>query len=98
MIRGRYYLYNIKSVRDPVTKKVKKVTLGQVGTITQEYGLIPTGMVRKGKIPEGESPFKIPPKEQADFLDRFEKITDPRSLKNQLYTIAITQWMLWKTS
>ena len=87
-IRGKYYLYNVTSRRDPITKKTKKITLSQVGTITEEYGLIPTGMKRKGRIPAGESPFKSPPKEEAQFLDSFEKIADPRSSKNQLYSVS----------
>ena len=87
-IRGKYYLYNVTSRRDPVTKKTKKITLSQVGTITEEYGLIPTGMIKRGKIPAGESPLRNPPKEEAQFLDSFEKIEDPRSPKNQLYSVS----------
>ena len=87
-IKGRYYLYNRTSKWCPEKKRTKKVTLGQIGTITEEYGLIPTGMVKRGKIPAGQSPFKITPKEEVDFLDVFEKIEDPRSNKNQLYTIS----------
>ena len=62
-IRGKYYLYNVTSRRDPITKKTKKITLSQVGTITEEYGIIPTGMVKRGKIPAGESPLRNSPKE-----------------------------------
>ena len=87
-IRGRYYLYNRTSVWCPEKKRTKKVMLGQIGTISEEYGLIPTGMKRKGRIPAGESPFKTPPKEEVNFLDTFEKIEDPRSSKNQLYTVS----------
>jgi predicted transposase YbfD/YdcC len=87
-IRGKYYLYNVTSRRDPITKKPKKITLNQVGVISQEYGLIPTGMSRKGRIPAGESPFKIMPKEKVDFLDIFEHIEDPRTLKNQRYCVS----------
>ena len=45
------------------------MTLNQIGTISEEYGLIPTGMKKRGKITEGESPFKVMPKEEVDFLD-----------------------------
>ena len=37
LIRGRYYLYNITSKWDPEKKRTKKVTLGAVGTITEEH-------------------------------------------------------------
>ena len=85
--RGKYYMYNITSVWCPEKKRTKKVTLNYVGSISEEYGLIPSGMARKGKIPAGESPLKNPPKEEAQFLDSFEKIEDPRSAKNQLYSV-----------
>lgn len=87
-IKGKYYLYNITSVWSPEKKRTKKITLNQVGTISEEYGLIPTGMKRKGRIPAGESPFIDMPKEEVEFLDKFEKIEDPRALKNQLYSVA----------
>lgn len=88
-IRGRYYLYNITSRRDPETKKVKKVTLNQVGTISEEYGLIPTGMKRKGKIPKGASPFKEEVKLDNNFTDAFEgKIEDTRTTKNLMYSMS----------
>ncbi|MEK6734821.1 MAG: ISAs1 family transposase [Pseudomonadota bacterium] len=87
-IKGKYYLYNITSVWSPEKKRTKKVTLDQVGTISEEYGLIPTGMKRKGRIPAGESPFIDIPKEEVEFLDKFENIEDPRALKNQLYSVA----------
>lgn len=87
-IRGKYYLYNRTAKWDPVKKRTKKVTLNQVGSISEEYGLIPTGMKRKGRIPAGESPFKTPPKEEVQFLDSFENIEDPRSSRNQLYTVS----------
>jgi predicted transposase YbfD/YdcC len=87
-IRGRYYLYNITSVWSPEKKRTKKVTLNCVGSITEEYGLIPAGMAKKGRRKEGESPLKIAPKEELDFLDKFEKIEDPRSSRNQLHSMA----------
>ena len=88
LIRGKYYLYARTSVWCPEKNRTKKVTLNQIGTISEEYGLIPTGMKKRGKIPEGESPFKVMPKVEVDFLDTFEKIEDPRSTKNQLYTVS----------
>ena len=88
-IKGRYYLYGRTSKWCPIKKRPKKVTLKQIGIITQEYGLIPTGMSRKGKVPPGASKLKEDPKIQAGFLDEFEKkITDPRATRNRLYTIA----------
>ena len=87
LIKGRYYLYNTTSVWCPKKKKAKKKTLNQVGVITEEYGLIPTGMSRKGRVPKGASKLKdsIP---EVDFLDKFEEIEDPRSERNRLHTIS----------
>ncbi len=90
-IRGKYYLYNVASKRDPITKKSKTITLKQVGVLTEEYGLIPTGMKRKGRIPKGESPFKIPPeaeKKETQFMDELSQINDDRSEKNQLHSAS----------
>lgn len=87
-MNGKYHLYNVTSKRDPITKKTKKITLNHIGSITEEYGLIPTGMIKKGRIKKGESPLKIAPKEEVDFLDTFEKIEDPRAAKNQLYSVS----------
>ena len=87
LIRGRYYLYNFTSKWDPEKKRPKKVTLGSVGTITEEHGLIPTGMSRKGRRPKGASPFNYASKEETGFLDAFGGIEDHRSTRNQLYSI-----------
>ena len=89
-IRGKYYLYQITSKWDKELKKNKKITLGQIGVITEEHGLIPTGEKKRGKIPEGASVFKNPFKEPKTegFLDNFGQIDDPRSEQNQLYTVA----------
>jgi len=57
-IRGRYYLYSITSVWCPEKKRTKKKTLKQVGVIDEEFGLIPTGMSRKGRVPKGASKLK----------------------------------------
>jgi len=50
LIRGKYYLYKVTSVWCAAKKRSQKKTLGQVGVITQEHGLIPTGQSRKGRI------------------------------------------------
>ena len=63
------------------------MTLGSVGTITEEHGLIPKGMSRKGRHPKGASPFKYA-QEETGFLDAFAAIEDPRSTRNQLYTVS----------
>lgn len=86
-IRGRYYLYNITSVWCPEKKRTKKVTLKSVGTITEEYGLIPAGMSRKGRVPEGASKIKDDPKSETSFMDKFETLDDPRAQQNQLYSV-----------
>lgn len=85
-IRGRYYLYNITSVWCPEKKRTKKVTLKAVGTITEEFGLIPAGMSRRGRVPQGASKIKDSQPETS-FMDTFEAIDDPRAPRNQLYTL-----------
>jgi predicted transposase YbfD/YdcC len=86
-IRGRYYLYSITSVWSPEKKRTKKKTLKQIGVIDREYGLIPTGMSRKGRIPKGESKLKNVTVE-TNFLDQFGEIEDQRLEKNTLYTTS----------
>ena len=39
-IHGRYYLYGVKSQYDSVSKKAKKLSLGIIGSITQDDGLV----------------------------------------------------------
>lgn len=87
-IRGRYYLYSITSVWSPEKKRTKKKTLKQVGVIDQEFGLIPTGMSRKGKVPKGASKLREDIPMETNFLDKFENIEDPRAERNQLYTLS----------
>ena len=86
--RGKYYLYNITSVWSPLKKRTKKVTVGYIGTITEEHGLIPKGMVKKGRVPKGDSRLKgVDLKEESGFMDSFESLEDPRSSRNQLYGV-----------
>lgn len=87
-IRGKYYLYSITSVWCPEKKRTKKVTLKQIGVIDKEFGLIPTGMSRKGKVPKGESKLKNDIPLETNFLDHFESIEDPRLPRNQVYTVS----------
>ncbi|EKE09256.1 MAG: Transposase, is4 family [uncultured bacterium] len=68
-------------------KRPQKITLGAVGTITEEHGLIPVGMSRKGPIPKGKSVFKDSPRDETAFLDTFGALEDPRSTRNQLYSV-----------
>ena len=42
LINGRYYLYAVKSEYCPSLKRSKKVSLGILGSITQEKGFIPS--------------------------------------------------------
>ena len=42
VINGRYYLYGVKSVYDKITKRSKKISLGILGSITQEKGFVPS--------------------------------------------------------
>jgi hypothetical protein len=46
-IGGKYYLYRISSVYDPVKKRAKKITKEYLGRITEEDGLIPRSIVMK---------------------------------------------------
>ena len=85
---GKYRLYAITSKWCPEKKRTKKVTLKQIGIIDKEFGLIPTGMSRKGRVPKGESKMKSDALLETNFLDHFEVIEDPRAQRNQLYTVA----------
>ncbi len=42
LINGRYYLYGVKSVYDKSIKRSRKVSLGILGSITQENGFTPS--------------------------------------------------------
>jgi hypothetical protein len=42
-------------------------------------------MSRKGRLPQGASPFKDSQPETS-FIDTFEKIDDPRGKRNKLYS------------
>lgn len=86
-IRGKYYLYGYTTVWSKEKKRAKKKTTKQIGVITKEFGLVPTGMSRKGKVPKGESKIKNDILE-TNFLDHFTELKDPRLQRNQLYTAA----------
>ena len=88
---NNYKLYSITSKWDPEKKRTKKVTLKQLGIITEEYGFIPTGMKKKGRIKPGESPFKTPPEmlsKEANFMDELTQINDERSERNRLHSVS----------
>lgn len=95
-IRGKYYLYQITSKWDKELKKTKKITLGLIGTITEEDGLVPAGLKKRGPVPKNGralqnnlgSDTHDKPKKIMPFLDICSKIEDPRSTRNQLHTIA----------
>jgi predicted transposase YbfD/YdcC len=94
-IRGKYYLYRITSKWDKELKRAKKITLGHIGTITEEHGLVPTGLKKPGPVPKKGTAFKDPLIEQEKdksqkmipFLDICSTIDDPRSTRNQLHTL-----------
>ena len=89
-IRGNYYLYKITSKRVKDKKWPQKITLGQIGVITEKEGLIPTGMKRKGIVPKGKSVYKDEMQLSAseiNFVDEFAQLSDPRSERNKLYSI-----------
>jgi hypothetical protein len=41
-INGRYYLYGVRSVYDKTIKRSRKISLGILGSITQENGFVPS--------------------------------------------------------
>ncbi len=89
-IRGKYYLYKITHKRIKEKKWPQKITLGQIGVITEEEGIILTGMKRKGPVPKGKSVYKegMQPLEfESSFVDDFAQLSDPRSQRNQLYSV-----------
>lgn len=89
-IRGNYYLYKITSKRVKDKKWPQKITLGQIGVITEKEGLIPTGMKRKGPVPKGKSVYKDDmqlSESEISFVDEFAQLSDPRSERNRLYSI-----------
>ena len=89
-IRGKYYLYAITSKRIKERKWPQKITLGQIGVITEAEGLIPTGRKRKGPVPQGKSVYKDgmhPLESDSSFVDEFAALTDPRAQRNQLYRV-----------
>lgn len=87
-IKGKYYLYGYTTVWSKEKKRPQKKTTKQIGIITEEYGLIPTGMSRKGRIPKGESKIKDSVPLDTNFLDEFSEIKDPRLERNQRYTVS----------
>jgi predicted transposase YbfD/YdcC len=87
-IRGKYYLYSYTTVWSKEKKRPQKKTTKQIGIITEEFGLIPTGMSRKGRLPKGASKIKDDTPLDTNFLDQFEVIEDPRVEKNCLYTVS----------
>ena len=87
-IRGKYYLYGYTTVWSKEKKRPQKKTTKQIGIITEEYGLIPTGMSRKGRVPKGASKIKDSAPLDTNFLDDFSEIKDPRLERNQRYTVS----------
>lgn len=90
-IRGKYYLYRITSKWDPEKKVTRKITLGQIGVITEEHGLVPTGKTKTGPAPKGQSRLKEGPEtffKETNFMDELSQINDERSEKNQLHSVS----------
>lgn len=87
-IREKYYLYGYTTVWSKEKKRAQKKTTKQIGIITEEFGLIPTGMSKKGRVPAGASKIKEDIPLETNFLDQFEVIEDPRTNKNLLYTVS----------
>ena len=75
-IKGGYYLYGVKGIYDPATKKSKKVSLGIIGSITETGGLIksPKGILREGLGKAPAAIGKVFDKEYGFSLFLFEHI------------------------
>lgn len=87
-IKGRYYLYGYTTVWSKEKKRAQKKTTKQIGVITQDFGLIPAGMSRKGRVPIGASKMREDIPLDTNFLDHFESLDDPRSERKKLYTFS----------
>ena len=88
---NQYALYSITSRWCPEKKRTKKVTLKYLGSISEEHGFIPAGMKRKGKIPTGESPYKVPPEtdlKETNFMDDLAELNDERSARNIEHSVS----------
>lgn len=55
LINGRYYLYAVKSVYDKTLKRSRKVSMGILGSITQEKGFAPSP--KRELMVRNEKPF-----------------------------------------
>lgn len=97
-IRGKYYLYRITSKWDPEKKVTRKITLGQIGVITEEHGLVLTGKTKTGPVPKGQSRLKEPPEtrsKESNFMDAFSEINDERSEKNKWHSANEILFLAW---
>lgn len=60
-INGRYYLYGVKSVYDKSIKRARKVSLGILGSITEDKGFVPSEKqelkAKSAKLPIGKKVF-----------------------------------------
>jgi transposase len=58
-IKGKYYLYAVKSTYDKATKRTKKVSLGIIGRISEQYGLIPSDKEQlKARLAKASAPIR----------------------------------------
>lgn len=87
-MQGKYRLYGYTTVWSREKKRAQKKTTKQIGIITEEFGLIPTGMSRKGRVPIGASKLREDIPLDTNFLDQFEVIKDSRVKGNCTYTIS----------
>ncbi len=88
---NQYALYSITSRWCPEKKRTKKVTLQYLGSISEAHGFIPRGMKRMGRIPAGESPYKVPPateSKETNFMDDLAQLNDERSIRNLRYSVS----------
>ena len=75
--QGKFKIYEISSKWDPAKKRAQKVTGKYLGRITEKDGLIPP---KEKKIPK-ETEVNL------DILGNLDGKEDPRSWKNQVYSV-----------
>ena len=93
LIGGKYYLYGVKSEYDKTTKKSKKISLGIIGRITEQDGLVPS---EKNYLKE-KSKFSVNPAELFSYEYGYSKwLID--TLENEGITSQLKQFFpdLWE--
>lgn len=90
LIRGKYYLYQYKTIYDPLKKRPKKISGKLIGRITQELGLIESSKNLLRKQLQQKEQLKIGATKEFGLskfiLDRFHSFT------NHLQEVFADSW------